>query len=219
MTDIRCVLAGMTRLLSPPLLLLFWHKRTRARLYPALIAFGVCFPVFIIGAAIRSGFSHSNFVSYYLGQAVLYGILEEGAKYLVLRFALDSYDSRKDAVTYAIGHGAYEEFAAGLTCLGLIGTNRAAAGIFWFSLWATIDGAAFVIANTVLIFYGINTDRAKIMLPAAILLHAAANASQGILTEPAAIAFQTLLTAGACFAAYRCYQAMQNPYEDESFDP
>ena len=56
------------------------------------------------------------------------------------------------------------------------------------------------------------------MLPAAILLHAAANASQGILTEPAAIAFQTLLTAGVCFAAYRCYQAMQNPYEDE-FDP
>lgn len=216
MTDINCLLAGLTRLFSPLLLLLFWHKKTGARFYPAPIAFAVCLPVFFIGASIRSGFSHNDPLAYYIQQGLLYGILEEGAKFLVLSILLSSYDSRKDAVTYGIGHGAYEGFGAGLSCLGLIGLYTAAPDILLFNLWAVIEGSAFVIALTVLIFYGIYTGKSKVMLPIAMLLHAVSNAVIGIFTEPVAITIRTLLTAGICFAAYRCWQAMWSPYENES---
>ena len=41
MTDISCVLSGLTWLFGPAILLLLWRKRTGARVYPALIAFGL----------------------------------------------------------------------------------------------------------------------------------------------------------------------------------
>jgi hypothetical protein len=41
-------------------MLTFWSKKTGARAFPAVAAFLVCFPVFIMGNAIRSGFDHSN---------------------------------------------------------------------------------------------------------------------------------------------------------------
>lgn len=211
MTDLNCLLAGLTRLLSPLLLLILWRKKTGARLYPAIIAFLVCFPVFIIGGAIRSGFSHGDPIAYYIRQGLLYGVLEEGAKYLMLRYHLTSYDSRRDAVTYGIGHGAYEELCAGISCLGLIGSDRADPNIFWLNLWAAAEGAAFVIALTVLIFYGIQMDRSKFMLPIAIILHAVSNMTAGIFSfsNSIVIILGTLLTAGICFAAYRCWRAMQ----------
>jgi len=213
-TDVNCLLAGLTRLLSPLLLLILWHKKTGAQFYPALIAVPVCLPVFAVGAMIRSGFSHDDAIAFYIQQGLLYGILEETAKFLMLRFVLTSYDRRKDAVTYGIGHGAWEEFGAGMACFGLIGSGSADPNIFWFNLWAAAEGAAFCIALTVLIFYGIKTGKSGIMLPAAILLHAVSNAAAGILIEPAAITIGTLLTVGVCFAAYRCWRAMWNPYED-----
>ncbi len=216
MIDVNCLFAGLTRLLSPLLLLLLWRKKTGARFYPALIAFSICVPVFIIGAAIRSGFSYDVPIAFYIRQGLLYGILEEGAKYLVLRFLLTAYDSRKDAVTYGIGHGFYENFGAGMSCLGLIGTDTAAPNILWFNLWAAFEGAVSCIAFTVLIFYGIRTGKSKVMLPIVILLHAVSNAVVGICSEPVSILTRTLLTAGACFAAYRCWQAMWTPYEDAS---
>lgn len=214
MTDVNCLLAGLVRLLGPVLLLFIWHKKTRARLFPALAALLICFPVFFIAAVIRSGFSHSSW-PYYIQQALLYGIFEETAKYLVLRYMLTSYDSRKDAVTYGIGHSAFEEIGAAMACFGLIGTGRADPYIFLFNLFALIEGTAFVVALTVIIFYGISTDRSKITLPAAIFLHFIGNLSQGVLIEPAAIAVNVLLTAGECFAAYRCYQAMNPPFDEK----
>ena len=215
MADMQCILAGLTRLFGPVLLMILWHKKTGAGFTPALVAFPVCYPVFFIGAAIRSVFSHSNPAAYYIKQGLLFGILEEGAKFLVLCYLLSSYDSRKDAVSYGIGHSAFEAFGAGMTCLGLIGTGRAAPDIFWFNLWAFMEGTASAVALTVLIFYGIYTGRNKWMLPAAIRLHALGNASQGLFIKPAAITVNILLTAGECFAAYRCWEAMRNPYEDE----
>ena len=50
MSDLNCLLAGLIRLFSPLLFLVLWHRKTGARFYPALIAFPVCFPVFIAGA-------------------------------------------------------------------------------------------------------------------------------------------------------------------------
>lgn len=205
MTDLNCVLAGLIRLLSPFVLLFVWYKKARVRLFPALVAYGVCLPVFIVGAAIRSGFQSETAVAFYVQQGLLYGILEEGTKYLVLRFLLGDCDSRKDAVTYAIGHGAYEEIPAGLTCFGLIGTGNAAPDIFWFNLLDTIEGSAFVIALTVIILYGIRTGRSKITLPAAILLHALSSAAAGLELW---IGIRLLLFAGSCYAAYRCWKAL-----------
>ena len=108
MTDLSCLLAGLTNLLGPLLLLIFWHKRTGARILPAPAALAVCLPVFIVAGAIRAGFDRSDYLSFYLQQALLYGIFEEGSKFVVLRWLLSSYDHRRDAVTYAIGHGSFE---------------------------------------------------------------------------------------------------------------
>ncbi|MBR2284262.1 MAG: YhfC family intramembrane metalloprotease [Ruminococcus sp.] len=216
MTDLSCLLSGLIRLLTAPVLLIILHKKTGARLYPAVIALLACLPAFIIAGVIRSGFSHDNFYAYYIRQGLLYGIFEEGAKFLVLRFYLTSYDSRRDAVSYGIGHSAFEDIGAGLSCFGLIGTDRAAPDILLHNIWAEAEGVLLVAALTVLIFYGIQTGKSKVMLPAAILLHAFGNMIAGLFIDSAAIIARTLLTAGICFAAYRCYRALWTPFEDEA---
>ena len=206
MRDLSCLLAGILRLSGMPLLLYFWHRKTGARFYPALTALVVCFPVFIFGGFIRSNFSQEDFIAYYLSQGILYGILEEGAKFLVLRYLLPSCDRRQDAVSYGIGHAAFEEIGAGISCLGLIGTDRAAPDIFWFALLTVTTGALGTAALTLLIFYGIRTGRAKCLVPLAMLLHCIGNASQGLFSEPFAILTGILLTASECYAAYRCWR-------------
>ena len=208
MKDLQCVLSGMLWLLGPPLLMILRHKKTGARFYPAIIAFPVCIPVFFLGGAIRSVFSTEDFAGYYIRQGILYGILEEGAKFLVLRFHLTNYDSRKDAVSYGIGHAAFEAFGSGMTCLGLTGTGRAAPDLLLHTVWAVPAHIAWTVSLTVLIFYGIYTDKWKRLLPIAMLLHAAGNMVQGIFMESAAAVIYILLTAGQCFAAYRCWQTM-----------
>lgn len=206
MTDVSCLLAGLIWLGISPVLLMIRHKKKGTRLLPALIAFPVCLPVFLISGAIRSGFAQDDLISYCLQQGLLYGIAEEGAKYLALRFLLPSYDSMEDAVSYGIGHGAWEAFGSGLTCLGLIGTESAAADILPVNLWAAAEGTLSVIALTVLILHGIRTGKTKIMLPAAILFHAVGNAVGGIFrfSIPIVAVLRTLLTAAECYVAYRC---------------
>ncbi|MBR4201413.1 MAG: YhfC family intramembrane metalloprotease [Oscillospiraceae bacterium] len=219
MLDLSCFLAGAVRLLGPVLLLLILCKKAGARIYPALIAFAVAMPAFIIAAMIRSGFSQEDLTVFALKRGLLYGIMEEGAKYIAIRFLLENYDSRKDAVTYGIGHGALEEFSAGMACFGLIGTGRAAPDMLFFNIWAIAEGTVFAVGLTVLIFYGIRTGKSKIMLPAAMLLHALGNAFNGIFFFSKAIVFagSLLITGGICFAAYRCWKELYDPYEDESF--
>ena len=215
MTDINCLLAGLTQLLGPLLLLIFWHKKTGARILPALVALAVCFPVFIVAGAIRSGFDHSDWISFHIQQGLLYGIFEEGAKFLVLRYLLTSYDDRRDAVTYGIGHGTFEEFGAGMACLNLIGTGRAASDIFLVNLVSFIEGSAFCIAVTVLIFYGIQMNKSKLMMPAAIFLHFISNFIGGALITSASMVLCLLTTAGICYAAYRCYKALETQSENQ----
>ncbi|MBQ9897896.1 MAG: YhfC family intramembrane metalloprotease [Ruminococcus sp.] len=210
MTDLNCLLAGLAKLLTPAALVIFWHKKTGARFYPALIAFLVCLPVFLIAGAIRSGFMRGDPVIFYVQQGLLYGVFEETAKYLVLRYHLTSYDSRIDAVTYGIGHGAFEDYGGGMACLALIGTGRAAPDILWVNLFGVISGTLSTCALTVLIFCGIHTDRSRIMLPIAIFLHAFSNAFTGtfMFSTPIVVVFSTLETAGECYAAYRCWQKL-----------
>ena len=217
MNDTSCVLAGLIRLLTPPVLIVLWHKKTGARFYPALIAVIVCFPAFIIGAMIRSGFQIESFVGRFLANGLLYGILEEGTKFLTMKYLLGDYDSRKDAVTYGLAHGYQENFSAGLSCFGLIGTGRAASDIFGVNLWTALAGAAFSVSLTVLIFYGIQTDKSMLMLPIAILVHAFGNAFMGIFRFDTAVVIlgDGLLTAGVCYAAYRCWKSLWDPYDDE----
>lgn len=208
MLDLSCFLSGMLALCSAPVLTVLWHRRTGARFYPALIALGACLPVFFIGNVIRSCFSTENALAFYVQNALLFGILEEGTKYLVLRFYLTNYDSYADAVTYSFGHGAYEAFGQALRCFGLIGTGQAASDIFWVNLFGTVEGAAYGVAVAVLIAYAIRTENAKIVMPAVILLHAAENfIGSAIGMMPFTMLIRTLLTAGACFAAYRLWRA------------
>ena len=215
MTDLNCLLAGLTRLLGPLLLLIFWHKKTGARIFPAPVALVVCFPVFIVAGAIRSGFDHSDWITFHIQQGLLYGIFEEGAKFLVLRYLLTNYDDRRDAVTYGIGHSAFEDIGAGFACFNLIGTGRADAEIFPVNLFSFIEGSAFVIAATVLIFYGIRMNKSRIMLPLAMFLHFISNFIGGALITSASMVLSLLTTAGMCYAAYRCYKAMETQSADQ----
>lgn len=217
MLDVYCFLAAVTRLLGPPALLLLWNKKTGARFFPALAAFGICLPVFVMGNVIRTGFARdpANPIPFYIKQGMLFGILEEGVKYVMLRYALSNYDSRKDAVSYGIGHSAYETCAGGIACFGLIGTGNARPAIFWNSLFfGVVLGTVSVVSKTILIFYGIRTGKTKIMLPIVILLHAIGNAAQGIFVEEAETALNLVMTVGECTAAYFCWKAMHSPYEE-----
>jgi uncharacterized membrane protein YhfC len=207
MTDLNCLLAGLARLLVPVLLLIFWRKRSGARILPALAAFLVCLPVFTIAGLIRTGFAQGDLLSFCAKQGLLYGIFEEGSKFLAMRYLLTSYDNRRDAVSYGIGHGAFESFSGGMACLNLIGTGKAAPDILPVNLFSAIEGELFAIALTVLIFYGIQTGRTKLMLPIAIFLHFISNATTTLysFSTPIVLIKSTVLTAGICYAAYRCF--------------
>lgn len=216
MSDLNCFLAGMIRLLTPLLLVIILHKKTGARIFPAIAALTACFPAFIIAGAIRSGFDHSNLISFCIRQGILYGIFEEGTKFLVLRYLLTSYDNRRDAVSYGIGHSAFEEIGAGFACLNLIGTDRAAHDILIINIFDAIFGSLFVVSLTVIIFYGIYIGKPLPMLLVAILLHAISNAAAGIFyfSDLIVVVFTVVLTAVECCIAYRFWKNMQSHYAE-----
>lgn len=209
MTDLNCFLAGMVRLLTPLLLLIYWHKRTSARFMPALAALLACFPAFIIAGMIRSGFDHSN-LTFYLKQGILYGIFEEGTKFLVMRYLLTSYDSIKDAVTYGIGHSAFEAIGGGFACLNLIGTDRAAPDILFINVWTAFSGTLFAIPLTFIIFYGIRSGKPLPMLLTAMLFHTVGNAATGLFmfSKPIVMLIDIITNTAECLIAYRCYKKL-----------
>ena len=215
MADFNCILAGVIRIITPLILLIMWHKKTDARLLPAPAALLICFPVFIIAGAIRSGFDRCDFIAFYIQQGILYGIFEEGVKFLAFRYLLKSYDNRKDAVTYGIGYSAFESIGGGMACLNLIGTGKAAPEIFIVNVWYAVEGAIFVIGLTILVFYGVYSNKSIVMLPVAMFLHALGNAAHGIFIKPVSFVINLILLAGISYSAFRCWKAMQNPYEDE----
>lgn len=214
MKDLSCLLAAMVNLFGPLVLLILWYKKTGTRLFPAVAAFLVCFPAFFIGNAIRSGFDRSSFIAFYIQQGLLFGILEEGTKYLMMRYFLTSYDNRKDAVTYSIGHGAYEELGIGISCLGLIGTGNASSDILFYQLMSVGVGAVSSAAVAVVILYGIQKERSVVTLPAAVISHAVLNASVGIFIEPVGLLLRTLIVGSMSYAGYRCWKSLKSPFEE-----
>ena len=208
MKDLGCVLAGLTRLFLPAALVVLWSKKAETKIHPAIAAFLACFPIFIIASAIRSGFSREDMIGFYVRQGILFGIFEEGGKFLMLRYILTSCKSRNDAVTYGIGHSAYELFGSGLSCFGLIGTGNAMSAIFPVAIFSVIEGALWTVGLTVIIFYGIDTGKSRITLPAAMLLHALCNMTHGILIESAAFDVNLLFYAVIFVCAYICWKKM-----------
>lgn len=215
MKDLSCLLAGLINLCGPMIMLTFWSKKTGARSFPAVAAFLVCFPVFIMGNAIRSGFDHSNAIFFYIQQGLLFGVLEECTKYLMMRYALTSYDNRKDAVTYSIGHNAYEELGIGIRCLGLIGTGNAAPDILIFQALEVTISAVSGAAVAVIIFYGIQSEKYAVTLLTAILTHTVQNAAVGIFIEPVAILLRILIDAALCYVGYRCWRSLKSPFDED----
>lgn len=216
MKDLSCILAALLNLSGPTVLVLLWHKKTGARLFPAIAAFLICFPVFIMGNAIRSNFDHNSFIAFYIQQGLLYGVLEEGTKYLMMRYALNTYDSRKDAVTYSIGHGAYEELGIGIRCFSLVGTGNAAPDLLLFQLWSFPLDVIVDSAVAVIIFYGIKNEKSTVTLPVVIFVHAVLNASVGIFIEPVAIVLRTLIIAVVSYVGYNCWKSLKSPFEEMS---
>lgn len=200
---VNCLLSGLIWLIGPLVLIIFWHKRTKAPFFPALIAIPVCFAVFFFAGVIRSDNTGGNAILYYIRNGLLYGVLEEGSKFLVFRFLLSEYATAKNAVTYSIGHGGFEALGAAFSCFELIGKGTASPYILPMNLWSFAQGALSCISLTVIIVYGIRKGRSRFTLPAAVALHAFSNATAGIFITPVAVGIRTVLTAGECFAAYR----------------
>ena len=216
MKDISCLLAGLARLLGPIVIMLLWRKRTKARLLPAVVALALCFPVFMLANALRSGFDYSSSISFYIQQGLLYAVFEETAKYIAMRFILSDYDECKDAVTYSIGHGAYEDLGGGVSCFKLIGKGIAHPMIFPLNFWALFEGTISGAASCIMILYGIRTDKARIMLPLAIVFHAVSSVVMNVFIELAAVIISTLLTGIKVYIALRCREAMQIPPINET---
>ena len=215
MDDLNCILAGLTRLLGPLVMLILWHKRSHAKLLPAPVALAACLPVFMLGNAIRSGFDYSSPLFYCIQQGLLFGILEEGLKYLMLRFALSDYDTREDAVTYGIGHGAYEEIGMAVNCFALVGKGTADTAIFVMAVLSVIESALSVSAKTLMILYGIREGKAGRMLLLAIILHAVGNMSMHIFVDFVSIIIVFILTAAEMCIACRCWKAMRIPLKSD----
>ncbi len=210
MKDVSCLITGLIWLLGPAVIVIFWHKRTRAPFFPALIALPVCFVVFFFAGIIRSGFGSTGWVFAWIRNGLLYGIFEEGSKFLIFRFLLSDYATAKNAVTYSIGHGEFEAFGAAFSCFALIGKGTASPYILPMNLWSFAEGALSCAAVTVILVYGIRTNRSRYTLPAAIALHALGNAVAGIFNTPFAVTLRSLLTAGECYAAYRLEKKGKN---------
>ncbi len=95
--------------LLPVLLWIVWRRRTGAAWLP--LGVGVLAYLFI-GAA--RGVARLLFLGsmagwgYYLGQALLAGIFEEGGRWLVFTKIMTRQDDPREAVSYGIGHGGLE---------------------------------------------------------------------------------------------------------------
>lgn len=201
-----CIAAGLIRLLFPAVLLIILKRWKNVPVFPAFISFGVCYPVFFLANIIRSGFDTSDLALFYIKQGVLYGIFEEGIKLAVLYYLSEHYDRKGFAVSCGIGHCAFEDVGAAFSCFALVGSDSIHPLIFWFNLWAAVEGIAFCTALSVLLYCGIRKERMWRMLVTAVLLHAVSNAVGGVFSfsDTIVIVLRTVITAAVCYAAYLC---------------
>ncbi len=205
-----CLMAGLVRLMFCPILLIILRKKTGVLIAPAFVAYGVCVPVFLSAYFIKMGFGDTIDLAYFIKRGMLYGIFEEGSKFIALKYLYDHFNSRWDSVSYAVGHSAYEDIGAGISCFALIGTDRAAPEIFWVNLWAAVEGTIFCIAVTVIIYYGIAFGRSNVTLPAAVIMHTVSNMAGNILKySAAAIPVRTVFTSAVCVGAWFCWKKLR----------
>lgn len=207
MKDISCLLSGLLHLLAAPAALLILRKKTKAKIYPAIAALAAAFPIFFIAGAIRSQFSDSPFLQFSIYNALLYGVFEEGGKFLMLRFVLAPYITSKEAAAYGIGHSAFEDINSGITCFGLIGTGKAAADILPVTVISAAEGMVLCTAITLVIYYGIAFNKSRFTLPAAMLLHAVSNLSGRILPMSVSVIVRSAITIAVCIAAFRLWSS------------
>lgn len=98
----------------PAALLIYWKKRTRASLIPAVIG-AVTFVLFALvleqllhGVVLKLPAVTENTALYVLYAGFAAGIFEETGRWFAFRFLLRRYRGRETVVTYGIGHGGIE---------------------------------------------------------------------------------------------------------------
>ena len=213
METLNCLLSGLIHLLGPVLVLYLWRKKTGAKVYPALVALAAAFFIFFAAGVVRSGFitDKDSFVVKCIKNAVLYGVFEEGGKFLVMRFALSEYITRKESVPYGVGHGCFENLTAGLACLQLIGQGTASPYILGMTTLSFVEGTLYDFAAAVILYYGIANKKSGLILPLVMLFHALSNIAGNLFILSVSIPLRLILTTAGCIIAHRLWKAIDEP--------
>lgn len=112
---ILCItVSALLSIVLPFALLIFWRKKTHARLFPAVIGAAT----FVLFALVLEQLLHSvvlrlpavtgNTVVYVLYAGFAAGIFEETGRWFAFRFLLKKHRGRETSVTCGIGHGGIE---------------------------------------------------------------------------------------------------------------
>lgn len=112
---IACISVSiLLSVLLPVILLIVWHKKTGARLLPALIG-AIVFPIFALGleqllhaVVLKQPIMQTNAFLYVVYGCLAAGLFEETGRLVAFRFLLRKHRGRETAVTYGIGHGGIE---------------------------------------------------------------------------------------------------------------
>ena len=124
-------IAAVIGYILPVVLWIIWRKKTGASWIPllaGLLGFIVIGTVRMIFRAVFLADMKSTPMLYYTMQALLAGVMEEGGKYLVMRYAVPNHDHYRDSISYGIGHSLVEYYAANEQGLMLYGFL---VGLFW----------------------------------------------------------------------------------------
>lgn len=111
--------AAVFSVVFPAALLIVWHKKTGAKLMPALFG-AICFvlfalvletipkyPLFIMENGV-SAYIASHTWAYVLAGTLLAGVFEETGRFVLFSLMKKKYRDRKDSVMFGIGHGGIE---------------------------------------------------------------------------------------------------------------
>lgn len=136
--------AAVLGTLIPIFVLIYWKRKTKCSLKPAVVG-AITFFVFsqmLEGIPKFFLFANDSAVSQYVwthawayvtAGCLLAGIFEETGRYIAFRFVLKNQQNRRDAITYGMGHGGFEA----ILVLGIT-------GIVSIGLAASINDGTFV---------------------------------------------------------------------------
>ena len=196
--------------LLPFAALYLWKRKTSARMLPLILGLFAYMSIILPRGIMRMGFAdleHMNVWLYYLFRGVLSAVFEEIIRYLVFRFPLQNYGEYTDAVSYGIGHGACEimlsHSVSGITAIDSM--------LITYDL---INGVAFSIAMSVIVFTGVQYTESKKLLWTAIGLHTFMDFTKsfyfsGMMPIGMYMLLNPMLAAVMCFIAYRIYKSYE----------